>query len=305
MVIAAEYTTATLVAWVLIGLAVGFVAGWLLRPWLVRDRLRDEYEARLTARDEQLDTAEAQLVETSAGLATATADLETAQADMVRLEAELATVKASAAELERALETQGLEKDAEIERLQTDAGKVAGLEARIAELEAAPPAVGAAQADVARLETELAEAGASITSLQSQLEACRAAVAASEQTIAELESATAAAAPTSPVSEPANVEAPAPDKETATQKVVEIAARTRGEATRVDDELQRIHGIGPKIAGLLREMDITSFRQIARFEADDIAYVAAALEAFPDRIERDDWMSSAARLHEEKYGEPV
>jgi NADH-quinone oxidoreductase subunit E len=73
----------------------------------------------------------------------------------------------------------------------------------------------------------------------------------------------------------------------------------------VEDDLQRIHGIGPTIAGLLRGMDITSFRQIARFEPDDVAYVAAALDAFPDRIGRDDWMSCAARLHEEKYGEPA
>ena len=54
---------------------------------------------------------------------------------------------------------------------------------------------------------------------------------------------------------------------------------------------------------MLKEMDITSYRQVAKFEPDDIAYVAAALESLPDRIERDDWMSSAATFHEETYGE--
>jgi predicted flap endonuclease-1-like 5' DNA nuclease len=33
--------------------------------------------------------------------------------------------------------------------------------------------------------------------------------------------------------------------------------------------------------------------------------VTAALDAFPGRIERDDWMSSAAEQHQSKYGEPA
>jgi hypothetical protein len=33
--------------------------------------------------------------------------------------------------------------------------------------------------------------------------------------------------------------------------------------------------------------------------------VSQALESFPDRISRDDWMSSAAALHEAKYGESL
>ena len=44
---------------------------------------------------------------------------------------------------------------------------------------------------------------------------------------------------------------------------------------------------------------------IANFEADDIAYVTAALDAFKGRIERDDWMGSAAAEHLKKYGEPA
>ena len=111
--------------------------------------------------------------------------------------------------------------------------------------------------------------------------------------------------PEPPAVVPEAAAAPAPDKEMATRKVAEIAVRTRAGGPQVNDNLRRIHGIGPKIAGLLRDMDITSLWQIARFEPEDIAYVAVALEAFPDRIGRDDWMSSAARLHEEKYGEPV
>ena len=49
-------------------------------------------------------------------------------------------------------------------------------------------------------------------------------------------------------------------------------------------------------------MDITSFRQVARFTPEDVAVVNDALEVFPGRIERDDWMSSARELHREVYG---
>ena len=96
-----------------------------------------------------------------------------------------------------------------------------------------------------------------------------------------------------------------PDKVAAVAKVAEIATRTRGDGPRVEDDLKLIHGVGPKLEQLLKSMDITSFRQVAHFTRDDIQYVTAALDAFPGRIERDDWMSSAAEEHLKKYGEPA
>ena len=86
----------------------------------------------------------------------------------------------------------------------------------------------------------------------------------------------------------------------------EIAVRTAGGLTPPHDDLVRIHGVGPKIAGLLTSMGITSFRQVARFTPADVATVNEALDVFPGRIERDDWMSSARELHREVYGsDPV
>lgn len=112
----------------------------------------------------------------------------------------------------------------------------------------------------------------------------------------------------SPSAEPTVAGAPAPpvdlpDKDVAVAKVAEIAARTRGDGPVADDDLKKIHGVGPKLEGLLKSMDITSFRQVANFTLDDIQYVTAALEAFPGRIERDDWMSSAADEHAKEYGD--
>jgi len=87
--------------------------------------------------------------------------------------------------------------------------------------------------------------------------------------------------------------------------VADIASRTRGDAGIVHDDLTRIRGIGPKIRGLLGEMEITSFRQIANLTGQDVEVISEALGSFPDRIQRDDWMTSAKELHESKYGSPT
>lgn len=84
--------------------------------------------------------------------------------------------------------------------------------------------------------------------------------------------------------------------------VAEIARRLQGDHAPADDDLTRIRGIGPKISTMLKELGITSFRQVAGFTPDDVRVVSEALQSFPDRIERDGWMASARALHEAKYG---
>ena len=85
-------------------------------------------------------------------------------------------------------------------------------------------------------------------------------------------------------------------------QVGQIATRTAGEGPLPKDNLEDVYGIGPVIAKMLHGMGITSFRQIARFNKQDIATVESALEFFPDRIVRDDWMASARQLNIKKYG---
>ena len=51
----------------------------------------------------------------------------------------------------------------------------------------------------------------------------------------------------------------------------------------------------------LNELGITSFRQIAEFDAADINRVTEALDAFPGRIERDDWVGGARKQYIQKY----
>ncbi|MEM7250123.1 MAG: hypothetical protein AAF493_01780 [Pseudomonadota bacterium] len=67
------------------------------------------------------------------------------------------------------------------------------------------------------------------------------------------------------------------------------------------DDLRKIKGIGPKLEGLLHEQGVTQYRQIAKWTPADIRRVDEDLP-FPGRIERDDWIEQATRLHHEKYG---
>ena len=107
-----------------------------------------------------------------------------------------------------------------------------------------------------------------------------------------------------PPAEPAEVTAvtePAGDRDAAVEKVKEIASRTSGGREVVRDDLKKIHGVGPKIEKLLNGMGIMSFLQVANFTPDDIETVTLALDAFPGRIERDDWVGSADQLYRDKY----
>lgn len=66
------------------------------------------------------------------------------------------------------------------------------------------------------------------------------------------------------------------------------------------DDLKLIVGIGPFIEEKLNALKIYTFEQISRFNADDIARVTDAIEFFPGRIERDDWVSQAKELANKK-----
>src|SRR3546814_18364971 len=75
------------------------------------------------------------------------------------------------------------------------------------------------------------------------------------------------------------------------------------------DNLQVLKGIGPKLAGLLNGLGVTSFQQVAAWTAADIATIDAQLGAFQGRIARDNIVDQATYLargdkagFEAKYG---
>jgi predicted flap endonuclease-1-like 5' DNA nuclease len=67
------------------------------------------------------------------------------------------------------------------------------------------------------------------------------------------------------------------------------------------DDLKKIKGIGPVMEETLNELGVTSFKQLGLFNEDDIQRVSDALEVFPGRIERDEWVKQAKEQYEKKY----
>ncbi|MGA2407206.1 MAG: hypothetical protein ABSF81_10715 [Bacteroidales bacterium] len=62
------------------------------------------------------------------------------------------------------------------------------------------------------------------------------------------------------------------------------------------DDLTVISGIGGWIKEKLNVLDIYTFRQISNFTKEDIETVTEAIEYFPGRIERDEWILQAKEL---------
>jgi predicted flap endonuclease-1-like 5' DNA nuclease len=62
------------------------------------------------------------------------------------------------------------------------------------------------------------------------------------------------------------------------------------------NDLTNISGIGGWIREKLHVLDIYTFRQISNFTDEDIHAVTEAIEYFPGRIERDEWIEQAKEL---------
>jgi predicted flap endonuclease-1-like 5' DNA nuclease len=62
------------------------------------------------------------------------------------------------------------------------------------------------------------------------------------------------------------------------------------------DDLTVISGIGGWINEKLNMLDIYTFRQISNFTKEDVQIVTEAIEYFPGRIERDEWILQAREL---------
>ncbi len=62
------------------------------------------------------------------------------------------------------------------------------------------------------------------------------------------------------------------------------------------DDLKRINGVGPFIEKKLNQIGIYTFEQIASLSDHQTEQVTEAIEFFPGRIKRDDWVGQARRL---------
>lgn len=113
-----------------------------------------------------------------------------------------------------------------------------------------------------------------------------------------------------PEAPPAPVEpAPPPPAAAAEPEPVQAPAPAPAPAAAKADNLQLIKGLGPKLAGLLNGLGVTSFQQIADWTDADIAAIDPQLGAFQGRIARDNFVDQAGYLargdkagFEAKYG---
>ncbi len=64
----------------------------------------------------------------------------------------------------------------------------------------------------------------------------------------------------------------------------------------IADDLTTISGIGGWIKEKLNALDIYTFQQISNFTDEDVHSVTEAIEYFPGRIERDEWITQAKEL---------
>ncbi len=76
-------------------------------------------------------------------------------------------------------------------------------------------------------------------------------------------------------------------------------------AAKVKDDLQVVKGIGPVMEGKLNDFGVYSYEQLGRLTKNDVAQLAETLGSFPDRIDRDKWVSQSKKLHKKKYGEKI
>lgn len=71
---------------------------------------------------------------------------------------------------------------------------------------------------------------------------------------------------------------------------------TPAEAGAHGDDLKRVRGIGPKLEGMLHDLGVYTFAQMAAWTEDEIDRVNDNLTAFKGRIRRDDWRAQAKEL---------
>ncbi|MGH1538760.1 MAG: hypothetical protein ACRBDX_12070 [Gammaproteobacteria bacterium] len=76
-------------------------------------------------------------------------------------------------------------------------------------------------------------------------------------------------------------------------------------AASVKDDLQVVKGIGPVMERKLNDFGVYSYEQLGRLKGADIETLATTLGSFPDRIDRDKWVSQSKKLFKKKYGQKI
>ncbi len=109
-----------------------------------------------------------------------------------------------------------------------------------------------------------------------------------------------------PVAAPAPVKKAAPiamdSRGVPTEPIVDkLSIRNIRVQSHEKDDLKLIKGIGPFIEEKVNALGITTFKQVAALTHEDVDLVTDAIQFFPGRILRDDWMSQAQQLKNQTH----
>ncbi len=314
--------------WLCLALAalLGGVIGWLLRGARCSRELQDlkaRWQNRLGLLRTDLDDARHKLAEAHTEQSEQEAAVDSLRLEIEQREARAVNLQSTIEGYENDIEkknSQTLELSSALDANQLECEKLkAGareleqdIESLRSELEAARGAgeAGRADLDTARAETEAARAEAesgraSLETARAETEAARAeleaALAQCRSALEDCQRARDEKPVAAVMSAPVSREATSRELEERDARIAELerqlAATDRLGAE--PDPLQRIHGVGPVLEKMLHSIGVFTFRQIAAWDEADIAWAAAKLDAFPDRIERDEWVAQAARFQHE------
>lgn len=187
------------------------------------------------------------------------------------------------------------------------AGELAELKAKLAEAEAT---TNAHQRTIRDLNVKLANAGdngqldglrAKLNKTEADLAACRAKASAAPAAASGFVAGAAGGAATGGGA-PLSKEEKKANAEKAKQKVRQRMAASAGSGGK--DDLKLISGVGPALEKKLNDLGIFTFKQVSEFDADMVGTVNDAIEFFPGRVQRDDWVGQAKKLYGTKMSNP-
>ncbi|MFK7810832.1 MAG: hypothetical protein AB8F74_23695 [Saprospiraceae bacterium] len=75
-----------------------------------------------------------------------------------------------------------------------------------------------------------------------------------------------------------------------------IGSKIKAASASEKNDLKKINGIGPFIEKKLNDIGIFTYEQISQLDAELITQITEAIQFFPGRINRDDWVGQAKRL---------
>ncbi|MEM9463831.1 MAG: hypothetical protein AAGA90_00565 [Actinomycetota bacterium] len=299
----------------ILAVLLGIVIGWLMwrwrrqviseTEWLIAEQKVRTLEADLAAAEADRDAAAdakaqaiidlddarkaersvaAELETAQAAVAAATEEKDAAEARVGGLDADLAGARA---ELDTSTATIAtLTADLESARSDADTAQAA-VDAAAGEKDAAEARAGGLDSDLAGMRGELDTCNATVATLTADLAAARSETEAAQHASAAVEADLAAAR--ARIEELEGADDPAVNWKQGTTTL-----GTPGAAHK--DDLKVVNGIGPKMEELLNGFGIQSWEQLAWLSADEVQRLDDALEEFPGRIERDEWVPQANDL---------